>query len=437
MLLSAQIQLSWKKLDPTKPPGFPYSPRYAVGPNNLVWMAFSDGAVPFKVATGESFSVSTDGGNTWNTKGYFPFNLVSNDPNNFTLRGFSPLSSSTALYLWAVNNTGMVFKTKDNGQTWQKTSEFDTHPHSMHFFDDKNGVVICREGSSSKFKIYRTSNGGDSWQGVDPGNIPPVLSNMETTIMEYGYFSGTKNSYWFGTYGGRIFKTKDKGVTWSAIQSPYTMATVGGASNTLGRFAVDDIDADTAYLLEYHTGKLHKTTDGGTTWTHIGKTETGNSNFHIVKIPNTDVLLAGGETTRYSIDKGLTWTKIDDDSKFDPISSGPSCTLGGMTTSQFNVYKLIGIVDKGPIDPGTGTTTPGGKDDEDEFAIYPIPTGDFLYIRSKILIDDYIIWDSAGRLIQQGTTPDNRINVAWFSEGVYHIEIHHNGNTIVKKFIKE
>lgn len=425
-------QLYWKKLDPTVPPGFPYSPQYSVGAKDLIWVSFADGAAPFKVATGTSFSISTDGGNTWATKGYFPFNLVSNDPNGFTYRGFSSLSSNSALYLWAVNNSAKVFKTKDGGITWQKTGEFDTYPHSMYFFDANNGIVVCRESSSSKFKIYRTTDGGDSWQGINEGNVPPIIGT-DTAILQWGFYAGYKDSFWFGTYNGKIFKTNDKGVTWTVVQSPYNSgAMTGTTSNSMGHFTLED--ANTAYMVEYFSGKLHKTTDGGVTWTDLGKTETGTSDYNILKIPNSDVLLASGQITKYTLDKGLTWTKIDDDPKFDPTSTGANSTYGTMTTNKTNIYKLMGIVDKSPVE----TETPvGSKDDDVEFAIYPIPTGDYLYVRSKILIDGYVIWDSAGRLIQQGKTNDNRINVSWFSEGTYHIEIRHNGNTIVKKFIKE
>lgn len=434
IIINAQTpNLSWKSIEPTRPPGFTYSPLYALGKNDLIWMAFSDGAVPFNTPTGCSFSISTNGGDSWSTKGYFPYNLISPSQDNITFRGFKALSANSALFLWAVDNThAKVFKTKDGGTTWQKTGEFDTYPHSIHFFDDNNGVVVCREDASKKFKVYRTTNGGDSWQQLDPAGIPLTVG-YETTIFSWTHFSGSKDAFWIGTTNGRIFMTKDKGLTWSLISTPYPAgADYGSSVESLGTMAVDDQNPDLGYILGLKTGKIHRTTDGGTTWTPLGFTETGTSDYNIVKVPNTDFLIATGQKTRYSTNKGETWTDIDNIAKFGPNSTGANCTFTTLSSSFGFFFKLMGLTGKTPVEDDVTVETP-----DEEFAIYPIPTGNYLYIRSKILIDHYTIWDSAGRLIQQGKTDDNRIDVAWFSKGTYHIEIVHNGNTIVKKFIKK
>ncbi|HCN49717.1 MAG TPA: hypothetical protein DIT10_11600 [Chryseobacterium sp.] len=424
IILNAQ-PLTWTKISPTPPPGFPYRSAIFLGQKKLIWATFCDGSIPFKEPTAMSYSISADGGNTWSTQGYFPFAMASTKPYGFTFMGFTPLSTSMGLYLCAIEDSyAKVFKTSDGGMTWKTTAQFDTYPYSIHFFDDKNGIVVCREDASQKLKIYRTTDAGDSWQKVDPAYIPSTIG-YETGVGLFGFVSSYKDTFWFGTNSGRIFKTNNKGLTWTVASSPYIYGGVTGVfADSMGPFTLED--ENNAYMVEYNSGKLHRTTDGGLTWTTQGKIETGSANFHIIKVPNSDILLAAGEKTRYSLDKGLTWTEIDNDPKFGIYSNS-----SGFTTS-LSYYKLTGIIDKTPIETGT----PGDNKDEDEFGIYPIPTGNYLYIRSKTPIDSYIIWDSAGRLIQTGGA-GNQINVSWFAEGTYHIEIHHAGNTIIKKFIKK
>ena len=126
----------------------------------------------------------------------------------------------------------------------------------------------------------------------------------------------TNNTVWAGSIGGGLWKSTDSGATWSPVDDNFDNMMV----TTLVQ---DPSDANTMY---FGTGEgfvfdnigirgfgIFKSTDGGTTWSHL--TSTSGNTFHFVHklaINSSGTVFActlnGG--VQRSEDGGTTWTKV-------------------------------------------------------------------------------------------------------------------------------
>jgi len=356
---------------------------------NIVWsIAFDNSATPdFAV---KEFTRSLDGGNTWIAGA---INLNSATASDLGLSSITAASASTAwVSAYPIQNStsaGGIWKTTDSGATWTKqtTAQFsnliDSYANFVYFWDANNGIAQG-DPENGEFEIYTTSNGGTNWTRVPGANIPDPDAGVE-----YGYenhYAVYGNTIWFGTDKGRIFKSNDKGLTWTVTQSPSL------------DFALDSFtfsDASKGLMMTYDPVKLFNTIDGGTTWNEVAKT--GNLfNTDIAYIPETSIVVSASSAnpigSSYSTNDGLTWTTIDG------ISHGTLAFLnttfgfsGGLNTNATTggVFKFSGIPLKAP-----------NFDVKKQIAIYPNPTNGILKLDSEaFLIKQASVFDLLGRQV--------------------------------------
>ena len=70
------------------------------------------------------------------------------------------------------------------------------------------------------------------------------------------------------------------------------------------------------------------------------------------------------------------------------------------------------------------------------WAIYPNPVKDILYMEGLDQVKSYVIYDVAGRKLEQFHNTTKQINVSHLSNGVYLLQIHTDKGQVSKKFIK-
>ncbi len=145
------------------------------------------------------------------------------------------------------------------------------------------------------------------------GFVPPLWSAEDSIWTRIGPDGGNvscivldplaPSTIYAGTRGGGVFKSIDKGGSWTAVNSGLTDFKIGG-------IAVDPMNAGTVYASSSNAG-LFKSTNGGQSWTVIN---TGLPGFY-TEVPtidptNTDTLYAGtgGAGIYKSTDGGEHWT---------------------------------------------------------------------------------------------------------------------------------
>lgn len=394
---------------------------------SVIWaIALDNNAIPDY--TIKEFTKSTNGGENW-TSG--ALNL---GPNTTGL-GITSISAISNQIAWIsaapeVGDLGGVWKTNDGGFNWtqQTTALFnnptDSYTNFVHFWDALNGVA-GGDTENGSFEVYTTSDGGTNWIRVVGANIPPSLTGE---IGVLGVTSVIGNTFWFGTTSGRIFKSIDKGLSWTVSDS------VVSTDFSLDRFTFSD--ANKGLLMIHDTTKIYKTSDGGATWTLVV-----TPNFYktvIAYIPGTSTVIAGAAAnpfgSSYSLDNGLNWTVIDtgvfhgtlaflNDSFGFSAGFNTNATTGG-------IFKFTGI----PLKTSS-------FDVKTRITVYPNPTSGIIHLNSEIsLIKEASVFDLLGRRVYNpGFSAMNKVDLDLKSlqTGTYILKItSDSGKTETMKIMK-
>jgi PKD repeat protein len=295
----ATLAQTWNTVNSNLPTGDGVG-QISVGMNNhnALWAFACDntGAIIDK------FTKSTDGGLTW-TLGSFNAGT-----------GLSQLFAITEDTCYALFNTGAsqgIYITTNGGTTWAKQGTAygsASFADAMCFLNNHDGVAIG-DPNGGYFEIYTTSDKGTTWTRIPTGNIPAPLTG------EYGItgdYSCNGHFVWFGTNKGRIFRSVDKGIHWTAVLTPF------GTSQTIQPAFADSLHgmAFRSFLNVGLGDSLNVTTDGGVTFQGLAVTGSMYGRY-ITYIPgsaNTYVGSSGLAGTdqgiSFSPDGGHNWYVI-------------------------------------------------------------------------------------------------------------------------------
>lgn len=271
---------------------------------------------------------SIDGGNT------FTALKVSSGANTSfgNIAGVSDNVAFAAMYGTTATAKQGIYKTTDGGATWVKSTDqgmftkTNAFPNFVHFFDANNGLAMGDPTAGStaavEFELWTTSNGGNSWTRVDDANIPDPKAKEVGIVNLY---KADGNNIWFvtsfndaaSTENIRMYKSKDKGLTWTVADLPIVAAPDG---------SVFDLSATNGILIPSQDGSVlpfiqYTTTDGGETWNQSEysgdlpvqgaafKKPGSNNEFYITgfMIVNNMVIEGTVQTT----DGGKTYSTID------------------------------------------------------------------------------------------------------------------------------
>ncbi len=263
-----------------------------------------------------------------------------------------------------------LYKSSDAGETWvAKSTE-----ESINIFgyaEDGSGnsgiawyaiaLAIDQEEEnivySGSVNIWRSMNSGEEWIRVVNGsgdNEKPYVHVDEHTLV----VNPLNNICYSGNDGG-IYKTPDKGNTWTDISDGLSILQIyrmgasysnpdiilegsqdngtylynGGFWNRIAggdgmQCAVDHVDPAIMYA-SYQNGSLMRSDNGGQNWRGIRAAENGAwiTPFQISPM-NHNMIVAGYNSVYLSGNKGDTWHKISDDlageSFLNEISFAPS-----------------------------------------------------------------------------------------------------------------
>ena len=251
-----------------------------------------------KDQTGESVSLSNNSGKSWITK-KLPEVMI-----NGGTGGFCAVSNTTA-YMIVSNADKGVYKTTDGGDTWTKQSTGFTAsspwPDFVYFWNGNDGVCVGDASGDVNFEIYTTSNGGEQWNSVNVSNIPQVRN--EYTFGSNMYFRVHGNTLYFLTSTSRIFKTSDKGLTWTVINTPLN----GFDINNVSFDFKDDLHGLISYYSSSTGSLLYSTSDGGANWIPINTSDFFENLFYNETI-GTYFSTHANYGLSYSKDDGQTWT---------------------------------------------------------------------------------------------------------------------------------
>ncbi len=199
-------------------------------PDKILWVGTGETWTRNSVSVGDGLYKSTDGGVTWEKKGFGKSERISSiviDPNDSKVMYLGVLGA-----LWGDSEMRGVYKSVDGGEHWEK----------ILYFDQKTG---CSD------------------LVIDPNNPNILYASMwEFRRTGWSFASGGNNS--------ALYKSTDQGKTWNKIHAGFP----GGA---LGRIAVAVAPSNSKILyavLETEKPEdkgLYRSEDGGKNWNHLNK----------------------------------------------------------------------------------------------------------------------------------------------------------------------
>lgn len=206
-------------------------------------------------------------------------------------------------YGWVCGYKSSVLRTTDGGQTWQgvTVSSGTLQLESIHF------VSITVGYTSGSGRIFRTTDGGQTWKDVSPSSIIGKTSDLwgcffvspDTGVVIGGGCAGGSQNFYRTTNGGQtwsVYRTsvRDIGMTDAML---YSSTGRGYASGS---------------------GTVWETSNGGQTWSLLFITGTRDWQEEITNIGSTFLLpvsgsACGGDETqggmRMTVDNGQSWRR--------------------------------------------------------------------------------------------------------------------------------
>jgi photosystem II stability/assembly factor-like uncharacterized protein len=251
---------------------------------------------------------------------------------------------------------GEVLRTTNGGVRWNKitnNTQFalpNGFTNWVYMFDADNGVAMgdpnpLPASGPGVFEIWRTSNGSaatPTWTRVSSSSIPAPLDADDYGLVRSYYALPGTNTIWFGTQHVigttnapvRVFKSTDRGATWTAASTPL--------NGSISRIAFKDANVGIATTRDAALGvQLIRTTDGGATWTSV--TPSGSGKFYgydIDAVPGLgffssgSAVVSGPAATDFGVSfspDGLRWV--------DEENAGRSYTAVDMISCGTNGYK--------------------------------------------------------------------------------------------------
>jgi photosystem II stability/assembly factor-like uncharacterized protein len=244
------------------------------------------------------------------------------DAEKLDFRDIHAVDANTAVIMSAgPGAASRIYRTTDGGASWQLQL---TNPDeqgfwdAIAFWDAKNGIMFG-DPVKSAFQVLLTSDGGATWQPVaDPQGLAAQPAEGAFAASGTCLTVAGSSDAWFSTGGAqnaRVFHSSDRGRTWRAAAVPIP---AGAAARGIFSVGFRDGRVGIAAGGDYKEVKMAgvngaRTEDGGATWTAAPILPAGYMSVVMPVRGAADSFVAAGLAgSGYSNDGGRSWTVLDE-----------------------------------------------------------------------------------------------------------------------------
>ncbi|MFV0571421.1 MAG: WD40/YVTN/BNR-like repeat-containing protein [Xanthomarina gelatinilytica] len=224
--------------------------------------------------------------------------------------------TTSDFFMLSVGNPAMLFKTGDQGT--MELVYFEEHPKvfydSMTFWNDQEGIAIG-DTTEACLSIIITRDGGNTWHKLSCDVLPKAKEAEGAFAASNTNIAVKGNNTWIATTAGRVYFSKDKGKTWSVVQTP-----VINAKETEGIYSMAFYDDMNGFAIggdytnpEANTANKIITNDGGNTWTLVASGKEPGYRSCVQYVPNgngKELVTVGFKGIDYSKDGGDSWKSL-------------------------------------------------------------------------------------------------------------------------------
>lgn len=309
---------------------------------NQVWLGTGEAYNVRSTYAGNGIYFSDNGGKTWQDKGLkdsHHINRIMIHPQNPNIVYVAAMG-----HLFSENEERGVFKTSDGGETWEKVLYINEKVGVIDLVMDRSRPDILYAASYEKIRtawtyepggtgsrIYKTTNGGESWEiltnglpggvlgriGIDISrsdldNLYAVIQNLNPDPDYKPDPRQRRDPYADHTYesliGGEAYRSTDGGETWVLTSDPRTDLS-GKAGYSFNQLYADPVNPEHVYVVGVSMFYSH---EGGKNWVTGWRRDRFRSNFGDVRCfwidpkDNRHMMLGSDGGIYETWDNGLT-----------------------------------------------------------------------------------------------------------------------------------
>lgn len=219
---------------------------------------------------------------------------------------------------FTINGTG-----RGSGYKQYKRWEYDAKR-----LQSSDGMVRSNHFFAKEFEKYNANlntqrkqfqNAAGIWETLGPTdwNATTGYNPGVGRITSLAIDQSDNNKMIVGAHSGGVWKTIDKGATWTPTSDQFS-------SMDVYALEIDPTDSNT-YYWGSNNGIIYKTTDGATTWAQHGSLNGGRVNKIIINPNNNQIMFATaqGAGIYSSVDGGANWTQVTNDTDGHDIEFKP------------------------------------------------------------------------------------------------------------------
>ena len=227
-----------------------------------------------------------------------------------------------------------MYVTHDGGQSWDLTfvnSEPNAFYDCMSFFDRNHGLAVSDPPDGVHFRVIGTDDGGLSWH-ITGLQMPPAPG--EAAFAASGECLTTDHGHraWFGSGGAaaRVFRSDDRGVTWTVAPTPIEFGPTAGINGLAFNGQQRGIAVGGDFFAPIASpDSFARTFDGGLSWI-LSPSAPSEYRSGVTWVDGHTAIAVGLSGSDVSTDLGASWQRFDDGSLDTVDCASPSaCWASG------------------------------------------------------------------------------------------------------------
>ena len=339
-----------------------------IDPDHIVWVGTGETWTRNSISPGDGLYKSVDGGTNWKKVGFEKSDHISAiqiNPNNSNEVYVGVLGP-----LWGDGDERGVYKTSDGGETWEQLLAGDlstgcsdlvmdpNDPNTLYaaFWEFRRTAYSFNSGGKNS-ALYKSTDGGKNWKKIHNGFPEGVLGRFAIAVAKtnskvvYAVVESEDKSK------SGLYRSDDAGESWNYLYKNFEIAV---RPFYFSRLTVDPRDENVVLKCGY-TGSISR--DGGKTFKGIGYQHPDIHDM-IFSINNSDIIYTGTD--------GGVYRSYDGGSTFDMVDNIPVSQYYHVSVDNEEPYNIYG----GLQDNGSWygpSSSPGGIEARDW---HPIGGGD-------------------------------------------------------------